>query len=113
MPGSLGKFYRDECGGTTYIMGKPDPIIYDLAFKDLCLHQNDVLAVGDSLEHDIAGAMSAGVDTLFVAKGIHERDFSSAEMGTEGAVDPEAVGRIALNAGVKQPPTYTVDALRW
>jgi ribonucleotide monophosphatase NagD (HAD superfamily) len=94
-------------------MGKPDPIIYDLALDDLGLHRAEVLAVGDSMEHDIAGAISAGLDTLFVAKGIHEREFSSEEMSGQRPIDPDAVGKVALNAGVEKPPVYTVDALCW
>jgi ribonucleotide monophosphatase NagD (HAD superfamily) len=35
-----------------------------------------VLAIGDSLEHDIAGAAAFGIDSIFIAGGIH-----AAELG--------------------------------
>ena len=36
-------------------MGKPDPIIYEAAMSLLGLDASEVLAIGDSLEHDIKG----------------------------------------------------------
>ena len=44
-------------------MGKPDPIIYKFAEKVMGLSADQVLAVGDSLEHDICGGLFA----LFVS----------------------------------------------
>lgn len=37
------------------LMGKPDPIVYISAMKLIGLESSEVLAVGDSLEHDISG----------------------------------------------------------
>ena len=36
-------------------MGKPDPVIYEVALDMLKLPREFVLAVGDSLQHDIQG----------------------------------------------------------
>lgn len=36
-------------------MGKPDPVIYDVALDMLKVPKELVLAVGDSLQHDIQG----------------------------------------------------------
>ncbi len=36
-------------------MGKPDPVIYIAAMELIGLGKDEVLAVGDSLEHDISG----------------------------------------------------------
>ena len=36
-------------------MGKPDPVIYDVALDLLQLPKSSVLAIGDSLQHDIQG----------------------------------------------------------
>ena len=97
MPGSLGTFYQEECGGTAHRMGKPDPIIYEIAMHDLGLPPHEVLAVGDSTEHDIAGAAQAGIDSLFVCGGIHEHDFDAK---AEGALVTESgsVNERALSA---------------
>lgn len=54
MPGSLAKYYK-ELGGQVQLMGKPDPIIYTAARKLLHNDPQTWLAIGDSLEHDIAG----------------------------------------------------------
>jgi len=37
------------------VMGKPDPVIYIAAMELIGLEKDEVLAVGDSLEHDISG----------------------------------------------------------
>jgi ribonucleotide monophosphatase NagD (HAD superfamily) len=63
MPGTLAKQYRD-LGGHVQLMGKPDPIIYaaaqqlasgDGSSSSSSSTQERWLAIGDSLEHDVAG----------------------------------------------------------
>lgn len=44
------------------LMGKPDPIIYTSAMKLIGLTPDQVLAVGDSLEHDIYGRVNADAE---------------------------------------------------
>ena len=53
-----------ELGGDVRSLGKPDPAIYQPVLQDLGLPPAEVLAVGDSLRTDIAGA--AGVDLGFL-----------------------------------------------
>lgn len=36
-------------------MGKPDPIIYNVALDMLQLPKESIVAIGDSLQHDIQG----------------------------------------------------------
>lgn len=36
-------------------MGKPDPIIYKVALEMLQLPKESIVAIGDSLQHDIQG----------------------------------------------------------
>ena len=100
MPGTLGKWYTDafECAdaassASSYVrlMGKPDAIIYDALLRDVeqtagtSVDKTRVLAVGDSLEHDIVGASRAGIDALFIRDGIHAADV--ARDGADGVVD--------------------------
>jgi HAD superfamily hydrolase (TIGR01459 family) len=62
----------EALGGKVAYIGKPHPPIYALAMR--VLGQPDparVLAIGDSLEHDIAGGNGAGLATLFITGGIH------------------------------------------
>jgi HAD superfamily hydrolase (TIGR01509 family) len=58
MPGTLAKQYA-AMDGKVYTMGKPDPVIYNLALDALGLKPEEILAVGDSVEHDIAGARTS------------------------------------------------------
>ena len=43
------------CCAQIYWMGKPDPVIYDVALDMLKIPKERILAVGDSLQHDIQG----------------------------------------------------------
>jgi ribonucleotide monophosphatase NagD (HAD superfamily) len=59
MPGTLARYYQQQ-GGAVQLMGKPDPIIYEAARELLpsiaaAADPQQWLAIGDSLEHDIAG----------------------------------------------------------
>lgn len=55
-------------------MGKPAPVIYQEALAMLQLPADEVVAIGDSLEHDIGGAAAAGIASVFVLGGIHADD---------------------------------------
>ena len=71
MPGTLGKWY-EESGEQVYRMGKPERVIYEEALRALSLDASEVVAVGDSMEHDIQGAHAVGIDSIFIAAGIHK-----------------------------------------
>ena len=43
-----------------HLLGKPDPVIYKKAMSLLGLQPDEILAVGDSVEHDIKGAALPG-----------------------------------------------------
>lgn len=66
MPGSLAKAFEDAGGKSVYRLGKPDPAIYIEALQVAGVDRGDILAVGDSLAHDVLGASDAGIDTLYV-----------------------------------------------
>ena len=48
-------------------MGKPDPVIYDVALDMLQLPKESVLAIGDSLQHDIQGDSCATPGHPYIA----------------------------------------------
>jgi HAD superfamily hydrolase (TIGR01459 family) len=82
MPGTLARWYA-EFGGEVHTMGKPAGVMYDGALALLGgVERHRVLAVGDSLEHDIAGACGAGIDSVLVAGGIH-----AAQLLPEGTIE--------------------------
>jgi HAD superfamily hydrolase (TIGR01459 family) len=74
--GALARRY-EELGGAVVYAGKPYAPIYDRALalaehaRGATLDRSRVLAIGDGMKTDIAGAAGAGLDALFVTGGIH------------------------------------------
>ena len=68
--GSLAVRYQ-ALGGDVRSLGKPDPAIYQPVLAQLGLPIGRVLAVGDSLRTDIAGATAAGLQGCWVLDGLH------------------------------------------
>ncbi len=68
--GALAVRY-EALGGEVRWIGKPDPAIYQPVLSRLGLPADRLLAVGDSLRTDIAGAAAAGIASAWVLGGIH------------------------------------------
>src|SRR6202046_3028233 len=74
--GALARRY-EELGGSVVYAGKPYAPIYDRALalaehiRGAPIERPRVLAIGDGMRTDIAGAARAGLDVLFVTGGIH------------------------------------------
>ena len=68
--GSLAVRYQ-ELGGDVRSLGKPDPAIYQPVLELLGLPPDRVLAVGDALRTDIAGAAAVDLAACWVLDGIH------------------------------------------
>jgi HAD superfamily hydrolase (TIGR01459 family) len=74
--GALARRY-EELGGPVLYAGKPHAPIYhqSLALAERArggtIDKSRVLAIGDGMKTDIAGAARAGLDALFVTGGIH------------------------------------------
>lgn len=78
MPGVLGAQYA-QMGGDVRYVGKPHARVYAAALGQLRAEgvaPGRVVAVGDSMEHDILGARRAGLDAILVTGGVH-----AAELG--------------------------------
>lgn len=56
-------------GQKAKIVGKPEPLLYQMALRRLGLKPVETLGVGDRLETDILGAQAAGVYSAFVLSG--------------------------------------------
>lgn len=54
MPGTLGREY-EAMGGDVKYMGKPSSVAYSTSLAMLELDASQVIAIGDSMEHDIKG----------------------------------------------------------
>jgi HAD superfamily hydrolase (TIGR01459 family) len=97
--GALARWY-EEAGGRVRWHGKPFGSVYDTCLELLGIDDRSrVLAVGDSLRTDIAGAAGACLDSVLIAAGIHAEEF--------GMIDnrPPDIQRIAaaLRAGSYSP----------
>ena len=68
--GTLAEHY-ETLGANVISLGKPHPEIYQMALTNLATPKNRILAIGDSLHTDIAGATAANIDSLWVLGGIH------------------------------------------
>ena len=67
--GALAARY-EELGGRVRYFGKPYPAVYDLTLAKLGLPPARVLAVGDGLATDVAGANAVGLDSLLITGGL-------------------------------------------
>lgn len=66
MPGSLAREFERAGGQNVIYLGKPSQIAYDEALSLAGVAPDDVLAIGDSIGHDIRGAAAASIDSLYV-----------------------------------------------
>jgi len=108
--GSLAQRY-EELGGDVLYYGKPYPPIYDA-----CLHligdpdPARVLAIGDSLRTDIAGAAGMGMDSILVLSGIHGEALKSGDSRERREVEAKIAQACA---GEGHYPIAAVAAFAW
>ena len=94
-PGTLADVYEDM-GGTVVYFGKPYRAVYDFCFD--VMQAENILALGDGMPTDIAGAGTAGIDSVLVTTGIHRDDL----VGTEHFL-----------SRYPHRPTYLLDTFSW
>ena len=104
--GALAQRYR-TLGGDVRSLGKPDPAIYRPVLQRLDLPPARVLAVGDGLGTDIAGAEGVGLDACWVLGGLHGAGLARAD----GSFDTAMAEEEARAAGVS--PMATVPRFAW
>ncbi|QEX24344.1 haloacid dehalogenase [Hypericibacter adhaerens] len=93
----------EERGGRVRYHGKPHIGVYRRCFAALGgMAATRILAVGDSLRTDIAGAAAAGTDSLLILGGILEEQLGGPESIAAAAVDPARVGRL-LDSSAARP----------
>ncbi len=106
--GVLARRY-EELGGAVFYHGKPHPAIYRSCLQALGIDdRRRVLAIGDSVEHDILGASRAGIDSAFIAGGIHCPELCEA---WGKSPTPEIWHRFA--AGAVAQPDHLLPAFVW
>jgi HAD superfamily hydrolase (TIGR01459 family) len=96
--GALAEHY-EAIGGRVRWHGKPYPSVYDSCLKLLAIaDRRRILAIGDSLRTDIAGAKGAGIDSLLIAGGVHATEFMR-----DGGLDREKIA-----AAVAESSTHPI-----
>ena len=114
--GPLHAASREQAlGGSVLYYGKPHPAAFEAALASLGVPPSRVLHVGDSLLHDVAGARAAGVDSLFVAGGIHAEALGVVpDGGGGGGASPlRAAALEALFHDFGVWPTMSAPAFVW
>lgn len=92
--GVVAQLYED-LGGDVYWAGKPYAPAYQRAMSAIAVlrgapvARSRILAIGDAVRTDIAGATAFGLASLFIAQGIHRDDVLR-----EGKVDPAALAAL-------------------
>jgi len=108
--GALAALY-EEMGGRTLYFGKPHPPIYDMARRKLSamglsVDESRILAIGDGINTDVAGAMGENIDVLFVSGGLAAEQFGQ----NVDHPNPDLL-KGWLDAR-QQDPQYTIGKLR-
>jgi len=110
--GALADLYA-AMGGKVLMAGKPFAPIYDMSYAEVDrlagrpVPKDRILAIGDGVRTDVAGANNQNLDLLFVAGGIHAAELTGAD-GTMAAAKVEAM-LASKNAHAR----WAVDDLRW
>lgn len=106
--GAVAALY-ERLGGEVRYDGKPYRSIYRACFDALGLDRPEaMLAIGDSLRTDIAGAQAVGIAGLFVAGGLHAE-----ELGMTAGAPPDEAALDTLFRERDLYPLAVLDALRW
>jgi len=109
--GAIADLYA-SMGGEVLYAGKPYRPIYDMALKKAeaangrKAQLRRVLAIGDSVRTDLAGAHALGVDCLFITSGIHAE-----ELGTREHPQAHAISGLFATAG--ELPKAVMRQLVW
>jgi HAD superfamily hydrolase (TIGR01459 family) len=100
-------------GGEALYCGKPHEPIYEAALGQAAALRGGetpplarVLAIGDSVRTDLAGAASFGMDFLFVISGLHAGEIGSRET-------PDPTGLSAMFAAAGAVPKAVIPRLVW
>ncbi|MBK8901778.1 MAG: HAD-IIA family hydrolase [Anaerolineaceae bacterium] len=72
--GSFLAFLQAATGVSPVVIGKPGPLIFQMAMQKLGGTPQNTAMVGDRLETDIAGGKAAGIQTILVLSGISQLD---------------------------------------
>jgi HAD superfamily hydrolase (TIGR01459 family) len=107
--GAIARDY-EAIGGKVIMAGKPYAPIYDLAYRELetiagkHFDKARILAIGDGVPTDVAGANRQGLDCLFIASGMHGE-----ALWTNGVADARKIDEALRVENVRA--NYAMSAL--
>jgi HAD superfamily hydrolase (TIGR01459 family) len=98
--GAIARDY-EAMGGRVVMAGKPYAPIYELAYRELAgmgraTDKSRILAIGDGIPTDVAGANAQGLDCVFIASGMHGE-----ALWADGALDPKKVDQALAEEGAR------------
>ncbi|KAF1316500.1 Tigr01459 family had hydrolase, partial [Globisporangium splendens] len=113
MGGKIAKMY-EEMGGSVMYFGKPLKEHFEVCLDMANVAHNAadrarVIHIGDSFHHDIQGAVNTGIDSIFIAGGVHAPELGMSE--SSAAVEPEPLAQLCAKFGLV--PTYTASGFVW
>lgn len=106
-PGVLAQRY-ETLGGAVMYHGKPHRAIYSSCLAALGCLADKVLAIGDSVEHDVLGAVRAGIRSALIPGGVH-----GPELGVAWGQRPSMQRWKTFAANAPAKPDYLLRAFNW
>jgi HAD superfamily hydrolase (TIGR01459 family) len=107
-PGAVARQY-EELGGQVVYVGKPHRPVYQLCLETLApLPPGEVLVIGDSVAHDIAGGAGMGLATALIMSGVHAPLFD-----LEHGLSANAAALDRLEAEYGARPDWVLPRFRW
>ena len=101
--------YYESLGGKTLYHGKPWPSVYERCLERVGAGKGQTLMIGDGIPTDIEGARRFGIDSVWIAGGIHAADVGYRP--GDAHLDGDRVATYC--AAQAQAPTFAVPALVW
>ena len=99
----------ESMGAHVDYYGKPDPQIYKMLiekYSNETISKNKILMIGDTLETDVKGAHSFGIDALLVLTGNTASDIKSSGKSTKAYLED-------YYHSYHIQPTYYIEELKW
>jgi HAD superfamily hydrolase (TIGR01459 family) len=104
--GGIAEYY-ESIGGYSLSIGKPYPAVFERCINMATnIKKQEAVMIGDNLETDILGANNIGLQSLFVASGVHKLTNKS-ENNIYHARLRVSQKKFGAN------PTYIIPNLRW
>lgn len=105
--GALARRY-EALGGKVFYHGKPYPAIYESCFETLGCAKDRIIAIGDSVEHDILGAARVGIHSALIPGGVH-----ASQLGISWGELPAPEKWRRFSAAAEAQPDYLLAAFNW